>query len=289
MKPFIKWAGGKRWLIDCPDFSIPEFEGRYIEPFLGGGAVFFHLQPKASILSDLNPRLIEVYQAVRDDWKRVENELRKLQKLHSKAYYYEERSRRRLRKHTKAAQFLYLNRTCWNGLYRENLSGVFNVPIGSKTRVLLPDDDFEGVSRLLKKAEIYSGDFEDTLLEAKSGDFVFVDPPYTTAHNLNGFVKYNQNIFSWDDQVRLKSSIQAAIARGATVALTNADHKSIWDLYSDMEEPVIVSRASVISGDAAKRGKTTEVLYIFGGNQLNVRSAEEGSEEHPPRFRAAEL
>lgn len=244
-------------------FSLPEFNGKYFEPFLGGGAVFFHLAPSTAVLSDANPRLIETYQAIKDNWRKVEKLLEQMHKLHSKTYYYEERSRVRQKQHTRAAQFLYLNRTCYNGLYRENLSGVFNVPIGTKTQVVMPDDDFKSASKILANAQLYCGDFEDTLLDAGRDDLVFLDPPYTTAHNTNGFVKYNQKIFSWDDQLRLRRCIGAAKLRGAKVVLTNANHESIHSLYSDIGLPKIVSRGSVISGSNGARGKTTEVLYVF--------------------------
>lgn len=263
MKPFIKWAGGKRWLLESEQLVLPEFEGKYIEPFLGGAAVYFHLKPQAAILSDVNPKLINTYQAIRSDWRLVERELQRLQQLHSKEFYYKERDRVRRTAHTRAAQFLYLNRTCWNGLYRENLSGKFNVPIGTKTQVLLADDDFSRASAVLANADLRVCDFEESLLEAGKGDLVFLDPPYTTAHNTNGFVKYNQKIFSWEDQVRLRKCAEAAVSRGAKVVLTNANHDTIRDLYSGLGEPEIVSRKSVISGNASARKKTTEILYVF--------------------------
>lgn len=263
LKPFIKWAGGKRWLVGSEQLALPSFEGRYFEPFLGGGAVFFDLAPTSAVLSDANPRLIETYEAIKEDWGRVRKLLQRMQSLHSKAFYYEERDRTRQMPHTRAAQFLYLNRTCWNGLYRENLSGKFNVPIGTKTKVLMPEDDFEGASKILQNAELHACDFEETLMEAGRGDLVFLDPPYTTAHNTNGFLKYNQKIFSWDDQMRLRRCVGAAKLRGARLVLTNANHDSIHQLYEDIGMPEIVSRQSVISGTSAARGKTTEVLYIF--------------------------
>lgn len=263
LKPFIKWAGGKRWLVKQGAFKLPEFQGKYIEPFLGGGAVFFHHAPARALLSDINPRLIEVYQAVKDDWHLVLQELRRMQRLHSKTFYYEERARVRKATHTRAAQFLYLNRTCFNGLYRENLSGKFNVPIGTKDQVILPDDDFETASNLLKNATLKSCDFEEALSEAVEDDLVFLDPPYTTAHNSNGFLKYNQKIFSWDDQTRLKGCVQEAKARGAKIILTNADHESIVNLYSELGEPERVYRPSVISGSVGARGAVSEALYQF--------------------------
>lgn len=263
MHPFIKWAGGKRWLVQTKQIEFPSFDGRYIEPFLGGGAIFFHLTPPRSILSDLNPRLIETYKAIRDSWPDVVSELTQHQKYHSKEYYYEERGKTHGELVPRAAQFLYLNRTCFNGLYRENLSGKFNVPIGSKTSVLLPDDNFELASQVLQHAELISCDFEETLSQACEGDLVFVDPPYTTAHNLNGFIKYNQTIFSWGDQLRLKSCVVSAKERGAKILLTNAHHKSILELYKDIGVPQVVSRVSLISGQSKARTATSEVVYTL--------------------------
>ena len=202
MKPFIKWAGGKRWLVKKDDFSLPKFSGTYVEPFLGGGAVFFHTQPKKSILSDVNPKLIGVYKAVRSDWESVTEHLAEMEKKHSKEYYYQ-------------------------------------------------------------NAELNTCDFEETIDRAGEGDLVFADPPYTTAHNMNGFVKYNQKIFSWSDQLRLKNAIERAIGRGATVVLTNADHESIHKLYEGISKHESVERASVISGKKQFRTKTTEAIYVF--------------------------
>jgi len=263
LKPFIKWAGGKRWLLSDPSFELPRFEGRYIEPFLGGGAVFFHLAPKTAILSDINGRLIETYQAVQSDWQKVLSGLQNMQRLHSKEFYYLERGRNHACQYERAAQFLYLNRTCFNGLYRENLKGQFNVPIGTKSRIIMVDDDFEEASRLLAAASLSTRDFEETLREAREGDLVFIDPPYTTAHNVNGFIKYNQKIFSWEDQKRLQRCIVSAKRRGAKIILTNADHDSIHQLYAALGAPRVLSRSSVIAGSSGSRTSTTEVLYAF--------------------------
>lgn len=263
MKPIIKWAGGKRWLLNDPMFALPKFTGRYIEPFVGGGAVFFHLAPTAAIISDANERLIATYKSIRDDWRSVQSSLAEFHTQHSKDFYYEERAREHSSSHLCAAQFLYLNRTCFNGLYRENLKGQFNVPIGTKTQVVLPDDDFEQASKILSRADIRAGDFEAVVAEAVEGDLVFLDPPYTTAHNTNGFVKYNQKIFTWDDQKRLMKAICGAKLRGARVVLTNADHESIHELYVELGAPTVVSRPSVISGSAISRRATTEALFVF--------------------------
>jgi DNA adenine methylase len=263
LKPFIKWAGGKRWLLNDPSFGLPSFAGRYIEPFLGGGAVFFHLGPAPAILSDVNERLIATYRSIRDEWQPVQALLVEYHKKHSKDFYYEERARQYVEPHRQAAQFLYLNRTCFNGLYRENLKGQFNVPVGTKTQVTLVDDDFEKASELLACADLRTSDFEPIVNEAQEGDLLFLDPPYTTAHNFNGFVKYNQKIFTWDDQKRLMNSVSRAKRRGAKIVLTNADHASIHALYVDLGVPQVVSRPSVIAGSASSRRGTTEALFVF--------------------------
>jgi len=260
VKPFLKWAGGKRWLIDSPHLELPEFEGRYIEPFLGSAAIFFHCRPATALLSDINPRLIETYSAIRDNPDLVRRYLVAYQRKHSKEFYYSERGAVRSSPYTRASQFLYLNRTCWNGLYRENLDGKFNVPIGTKSKIFDPEEDLAEVSAILSAAEIVCQDFGDTVAEAQEGDFVFVDPPYTTAHNLNGFVKYNQKIFSWQDQIRLKDAVFAARERGAEVMVTNANHHSILDLYSGAREIIALDRRSVISGPSAGRKSTSELV-----------------------------
>lgn len=260
MLPFLKWAGGKRWLFDSKQFSVPKLSGSYIEPFLGGGAAFFNALPKESILADSNSRLIELYQVVRDNHEALEKLMRRHAKKHSADYYYTIRSRKCRNPVTRAAQFLYLNRTCWNGLYRENKKGQFNVPVGTKETVLFPNDDFLGWSNALRQATLLSQDFEKTIASAKSGDFLFVDPPYTVRHNMNGFVKYNQTIFAWKDQVRLRDALRDARKRDVSFVLTNADHESITDLYKDFDEPRKLYRHSVIAGKAEFRSRSSELL-----------------------------
>lgn len=233
---------------------------RYIEPFVGGGAVFFSLLPTKAILCDKNERLIETYGAIKNDWKKLESILRIHHRKHSKEYFYEIRRKKMRTPTTRAAQFIYLNRTCWNGLYRVNKSGEFNVPIGTKSNVLLASDDFESISWHLKNTELVAGDFELAINEAESGDFLFIDPPYTVKHNYNGFLKYNENIFSWDDQIRLRNTVQRAIERGAKALITNACHDSIKQLYADIGEIFILNRASVIAGKPSARGRYEEMV-----------------------------
>ena len=154
---------------------------------------------------------------------------------------------------------LYLNRTCWNGLYRVNRRGDFNVPKGSKDTVVMAEDDFNAISLALQSAELAVHDFEVAIDLAERDDFVFVDPPYTVAHNNNGFIKYNQALFRWDDQIRLRDALLRAAGRGAKVLVTNAAHSSVTQLYSDFEVSH-VERAGVIAGARVARGRYTEMV-----------------------------
>lgn len=260
--PFLRWAGGKRWMVFKYPELFPKEYDRYIEPFLGSGAVFFSLKPKNAILSDLNFELIETYCAIRDNYGRVEMELKKHHRNHSKSYYYEIRTKRLKISATRAAQFIYLNRTCWNGLYRVNLDGIFNVPIGTKTNVVLPTDNFKGISKLLKGVRLKNEDFEPIIAKAKEGDLLFVDPPYTVKHNNNNFRKYNEHIFGWEDQIRLCKSLSAAKERGAKIILCNADNESILRLYKGIGKILKLSRFSKLAASASKRQRTTELAIV---------------------------
>lgn len=259
--PFLKWPGGKRWLAARHLNLFPAKFNTYVEPFLGSAAVYFALRPKKAVLSDVNEELINTFVTVRDSWSQVEDALGRHQDLHSEEHYYRTRSCMPRSPVARAARFIYLNRTCWNGLYRVNRKGQFNVPVGTKSEVLLGSDDFFGVSSQLKNAEIYASDFEQIIARADSGDLLFVDPPYTVKHNLNGFVKYNDRIFSWEDQIRLSAVVRRARDRGARIVMTNADHESIRTLYADFEMRQ-VPRASLLAGDPKGRGNTTELVIV---------------------------
>ena len=162
--------------------------------------------------------------------------------------------------HARAARLLYLNRTCWNGLFRVNKRGQFNVPIGTKKNVLLETDDFEYVHKLLRNAILECSDFEPIIDSARKGDLVFVDPPYTVKHNHNGFTKYNEKLFSWQDQVRLRDCLIRAKERGALIVATNANNRSVRKLYLQGFKVRSVQRSSVIAADSRRRGKSTELL-----------------------------
>jgi DNA adenine methylase len=257
--PPLKWAGGKRWLVSRYRHLFPASFNKYIEPFVGSGAVFFALKPKRAELADKNEALVNFYKILKTNPLGLQALMRKHARSHSYQYYYKIRERKPESNDEWAAQFLYLNRTCWNGLYRENKRGEFNVPIGTKTNVLLPTDDFEAVSNLLKHATIRTSDFGPVIARAKIGDFVFLDPPYTAAHNNNGFIKYNQHIFSWKDQERLAAVVHRAVDRGVQILVTNANHDAVKNLYKRYRQEV-VDRSSVIAGLAAARSRYEEVI-----------------------------
>lgn len=259
--PFLTWAGGKRWLVNnYPEMFPTEYE-IYIEPFLGSGSVFFHLNPQKAILSDVNSDLIDTYLAIKTDWLSMYKHLKIHHRKHSNDYYYKIRSVKARKLETRAARFLYLNRTCFNGIYRVNKQGDFNVPVGSKQNVILPTDNFPIISARLKNALLLNQDYETVIDLAKKNDFLFIDPPYTVNHNENGFIQYNEKLFSWADQVRLCKSLVRARERGAKIMVTNANHESVRNLYSEHGfEYQIVSRFSGISSKAKGRKKFEEII-----------------------------
>ena len=234
---------------------------RYLEPFLGGGAVFFHLRPERAMLSDLNEALIATYQALRDEPSEVWRHLKRHQRQHGEEYYYLVRSQRPRTSARRAARFIYLNRTCFNGLYRVNLDGVFNVPKGTRNSVILPTDDFDSVSEILQSASLIPQGFSESISQAAKGDFLYVDPPYTVLHNNNNFLRYNERIFSWSDQRRLAECLTQAAKRGACILMSNADHGSIRDLYRDrIWQCLPVSRLSLLASSVSNRRATTELV-----------------------------
>lgn len=261
--PFLKWAGGKRWLHPLAEQLRQVGFNKYFEPFLGSGAMFFGIAPCSAVLSDANETLIETYQAIKEDWSSVEAKLIEHDRNHSAEYYYAIRSQKPRAPHTRAARFIYLNRTCWNGLYRVNREGVFNTPVGSKSRAVLESDDFEQVAIRLKSANLIASDFESQIDKAASGDLIFADPPYTVRHQYNGFVKYNERLFSWEDQERLCAALVRAKLRGASVICTNADHASIRELYGPHFLLTPRLRFSAIAGRGGSRGNYAE-LCISG-------------------------
>lgn len=190
--PPLKWAGGKRWLTSRPYGLLPDTFNKYYEPFIGGGAMFFAVNPKSGVISDANANLIDFYRCLRDFPDQLAARMAESQKRHSKAFYYEVRETHYNDTILEAARFFYLNRACWNGLYRVNKNGAFNVPKGSKKIVYRPDEDLSIFSNALKKVEILCCDFSDSMNEIKNGDFIYLDPPYTVKHNKNPFIPLTQ-------------------------------------------------------------------------------------------------
>ncbi len=270
IKPFLKWPGGKRWLtrhiVDLLDGC--QFR-TYFEPFLGGGALFFALQPKRAILSDVNSDLINTYVQVRC---RPQELIERLKQLPVDELTYQNlRNERTNRKVDRAVRFLYLNRTAFGGMYRVNRNGGFNVPFGGgeRTPALLWEENLLiQACQTLKKAALCCGDFEDVLAEASAGDLVYCDPTYTVTHDNNGFVRYNERNFSWDDQKRLAAASRRVAKRGATVLISNAAHDKVLELYQSCEVHQL-DRMSVLCPDSQKRRATKELLFII--RPLNTR------------------
>lgn len=270
--PFLKWAGGKRWFVQRYESLLPKEYNKYFEPFLGSGAVYFTLLPEKAVLNDANKDLIEAYRGIKSRWRKVYELLKEHDQLHSKDYYYRIRSARYDLLEERAARMIYLNRTCFNGIYRVNLKGEFNVPIGTKTKAILDTDDFSRVSSALKKAKILNKDFEKVIDQAQENDFLFVDPPYTVRHNQNGFIKYNEVLFSWDDQIRLAKSLIRARDRGVKILMTNASHHSIRELYEPLGFDLkVVSRFSSISASSINRNKYEELIIMANINGEGIQ------------------
>jgi DNA adenine methylase len=271
MIPFLKWPGGKRWFVANHSSLFPVRYGRYVEPFLGDGSVYFHLQPKRALLGDINEELIATYVTVRDHWRSIVKLLNEHQAEHSKKHYYRTRKTEPKNPIEMAARFIYLNRTCFNGIYRVNRLGEFNVPKGTKNTVVLDDDDFRAIASQLQTAEIRKSDFEDLIDEAIRGDFVFADPPYTVSHSNNGFIKYNEKLFSWGDQIRLSGALTRARDRGVNIVLTNANHGSVRELYTKSGFAVrTVSRFSSISADAQGRKQFEELIAVASPKRISL-------------------
>lgn len=259
-KPFLRWAGGKRWLLKGLDKYLPQdgFD-QYHEPFIGGGAVFFHLlSDKNSFISDLNCELIEVYNSLQNEVEEVITELLKFK--NTKEDYYKIRKSNYRSSYKRAARFIYLNQTSFNGIYRVNLKGEYNVPYGYRDNFKFDIDNIRSVSQALKQTEINVNDFGSVTENVRPNDLVFIDPPYTVAHNNNGFIQYNQKIFSLEDQYRLSNTINEIKEIGAYYILTNAAHTKIKEIFNNDDKLFEVKRSSIIGGKNAKRGKFSELI-----------------------------
>ena len=262
IKPFLRWAGGKSWFIDHLETLI---EGKtftnYYEPFLGGGSVFFSLSVTDAVatLSDANKELIDTYIAIRDNVEEVIQYFSSYE--NTSAFYYSLRAKEPADPFERAARFIYLNHTSYNGLYRVNRNGKYNVPFGNRKSDALDIEEIRKASIALRGVELISGDFENRTGLIQKDTLVFLDPPYTVSHNDNGFIQYNQSIFSIEDQQRLANYIQFIMERGAYFILTNAAHDSIREIFANCGQSMLVERQSLIGGKKAKRGLTSELVF----------------------------
>lgn len=274
-KPFLKWVGGKGRLLDqlMPYFAeARKDEGKYFEPFFGGGAVFFALAPVSGQINDINKGLIGAYRNVKSNVDAVIAELRIIEQeylsLDAEArqeYYYERRAEYNTENHDtirKTSLLIFLNKTCFNGVYRENKSGGFNVPHGRYANPTICDEDtLKTTSKALQYVVISSGSFEDAVKDAKEGDFVYFDPPYYPLTPTSSFTSYSADNFLDDDQRRLKRVMDDLTKRGVKVAMSNSWTPFIIDLYKDYRQVQIMAGRS-INSVGTKRGKVAEILVL---------------------------
>ncbi|MDA8118309.1 MAG: Dam family site-specific DNA-(adenine-N6)-methyltransferase [Actinomycetota bacterium] len=259
-RPFLRWVGSKRWLLKQMVDSLPSQFATYHEPFLGSGALFFLLSPTRASLSDRCSELIEVYKATKDDVSAIIGYLRPLQP--DREVFYAMRNRRSRGRLKRAAEFMYLNKTCWNGLYRVNSEGRFNVPYGMpKTPFIADFANLRACARTLQAGDVRlrACDFETALESVESGDLVYLDPPYVNGHNNNGFVDYNEILFSWEDQKRLAKRAQQLADDGAYVIVTNAHHNEVLELYRGFACHTL-GRVSTLASNPGRRVRVREAL-----------------------------
>lgn len=259
-KPILKWAGGKQWLAAAASLLAPKnFSGRYYEPFLGGAAFFLALQPGKATLADKNQELIETYKAVSRDHESVISLLRTYP--YEESFYYKIRNSAPRSMSEKAARLIFLNRTCWNGLYRVNRSGKFNVPFGRLSNPTICDPGrICSAAGPLARATLRADDFGAILRTAREGDFVYLDPPYITGHRYNGFHRYNGKLFSWHDQERLAQHAAKLSERGVYVLVSNADHADVNALYSSFNH-YRAHRDSLIASATKFRSTVSESIF----------------------------
>lgn len=271
-RPFLKWVGGKGRLLDQLLPLFPETFEAYYEPFFGGGATFFALAPVTGQINDINKALMGAYSNVKDSVQEVINALRKLEDEYlslssedKQIFFYERRSEYNKEPYStirKTALLIFLNKTCFNGLYRENRKGEFNVPFGKYANPTICDEQtLLATSKALQYVVISSGSFADAVVNAKEGDFVYFDPPYYPLNPTSSFTSYSVDDFSANDQQELKAVFDDLTKRGVKVALSNSDTPFIRELYKDYrQEFVMAGRA--INAVGTKRGKVSEIVVM---------------------------
>ncbi|MBE9168483.1 DNA adenine methylase [Pleurocapsales cyanobacterium LEGE 06147] len=263
-RPFVKWAGGKSQLLDELSKRVPAKFSRYFEPFVGGGALFFHLQPKEAYLSDLNPEVVNTYQTIRNKIDELIADLKS--HIHSSEYFYEIRNADRTKDYQKwkdvkkASRFIYLNKTCYNGLYRVNTKGQFNVPFGKYVNPKIVDEDnFYACHKVLQSAHINLGSFLHIEEIVEKDDFVYFDPPYAPLNQTSNFTGYSRDGFDRSMQKELKNLCDRLTEAGVRFMLSNSSAPTILELYKNYNIEFIYA-ARAINSNAKKRGKIAEVI-----------------------------
>ena len=260
-RPFIKWAGGKARLLPQLYPFVPATWGTYHEPFVGGGAMFFGLRPRRAVLSDTNPELIHCYEIVRDNVDGVIDELKKHR--YDKGLFYAVRAQEpsTLTPPARAARFIYLNKTCFNGLHRVNRKGEFNVPFGAyKNPQICDEPNLRACSAALQGVTILLSPFETVVTRAVAGDFVYFDPPYLPISATSSFTAYTADGFSLPDHVLLRDVALELKARGVGVLISNSASPAVIQLYSDGFEIERVGVNRAINSKGHQRGKIEEVI-----------------------------
>jgi DNA adenine methylase len=267
--PVVKWVGGKRQILDEITKYVPKTFSTYYEPFLGGGAVLFELQPKKAVVNDINAELMNIYVVIKENVEELIDELK--QHKNEKEYFYKirelDRDRERYIRLTpvqRASRIIYLNKTCYNGLFRVNKSGEFNAPFGNyKNPNIVNETTLRSVSAYFNKAKIRFAcqDFEEALKNARKGAFVYLDPPYDPVSETASFTGYDKGGFNRDEQIRLKQVCDKLDKRGIRFLLSNSATDFILDLYKDYRIEVIKAKRA-INSKADKRGDVDEVLVM---------------------------
>ena len=256
-RPVLKWAGGKQQLLPQLLPRVPQTYGHYIEPFFGGGALFFALAPARSVIADVNPEIINLYRCLARNTQGVIDAM--AAHRHEEAYFYDVRAQafEDLPPFEAAARTLYLNRTCFNGLYRVNREGTFNVPFGRYDNPRLCDaEGLQVAGRALASADIVCGDYQEVLARhARPGDFVYLDPPYLPAGGYADFKRYTKAQFREADHRNLAEEARRLAAMGCHVMLSNAKHPLVWELYGDFRIEVVPARRNISSRAATRRGE----------------------------------
>lgn len=262
-KPFVKWVGGKRQILDELSREAPESYGRYHEPFLGGGALFFHLRPPRAVLTDSNERLIRTYRGVQKHVEDVIRLLKQHQARHSKRYFLSTREWPKVDQASDAevaAWFIYLNRTGYNGLYRVNSRNVFNVPPGDyKQPKICDEDNLRACARALRGVRLAVSGFERVLKRAQPNDFVYFDPPYVPLTRTSSFTDYTSAGFGAAEQIRLRDVARILRDRGVHVLLSNSSAPLVHELYCDFRR-IEVSARRAVNSQAGGRGPVPELL-----------------------------